>query len=103
MALDATSSVVEWLMTPDASGASLPSLADLIQRPAWMKVAACRGLGQDVFFPERGEKLDAARAICAGCRVAEECRAFATADVNLSGVWGGTSARQRRVLFRSVA
>jgi WhiB family redox-sensing transcriptional regulator len=68
-----------------------------------MKVAACRGLGHATFFPERGQPLDEARAICAGCLVAEECRAFASADGELAGVWGGTSAKQRRQILRSVA
>ena len=90
-------------MTPDPTGVSLPTLADLIDRPAWMSRAACRGHDQAAFFPERGEKLDVARAICASCPVVDECRAFATADVNLSGVWGGTSAKQRRQVLRVVA
>lgn len=39
-----------------------------------------------------------AAALCAGCPVLAQCRAFALDDPRLVGVWGGTTPRQRRDL-----
>ena len=38
-------------------------------RQPWMAEAACRGLDVQLFFPERGELTDQARAVCARCPV----------------------------------
>jgi WhiB family redox-sensing transcriptional regulator len=73
----------------------------LFQRPAWHALAACRGKGTDAFFPDRGEPLDDARAVCAGCPVRRECLDFALeGSTHLYGVWAGTSERERRRLRR---
>jgi hypothetical protein len=47
----------------------------------------------DVFFLERGDSMDAARAVCNHCPVSTECLAFALAQPELKGVWGGESSR----------
>ena len=50
------------------------------------------------FFPERGESTDEAKTVCARCIVRAECLDYAiTEDIDV-GVWGGTSARERRIL-----
>jgi WhiB family redox-sensing transcriptional regulator len=71
-------------------------------RPAWMADAACHDSGVN-FFPERGESLDPARAICGRCPVAPDCLAYALAHVELRGVWAGTGERQRMRLRRARA
>jgi len=63
-------------------------------RPAWMAYAACHDSGVN-FFPERGESLEPARALCARCPVLPDCLAYALAHVELKGVWGGTGERVR--------
>jgi WhiB family redox-sensing transcriptional regulator len=69
------------------------------RRPAWEARAACRGMGSEVnFFPDRGESLEPARAICARCPVREPCLELALAPMEgglVFGIWGGTSARER--------
>ncbi len=49
-----------------------------------------------------GDPLDAAytaaRAVCAACTVAGPCLAYALADADLVGCWGGTSDTERRAL-----
>ena len=62
----------------------------LLDRPTWHKRAVCRGDGLDDYFPERGESTLAAKAVCAGCVVRSDCLAFALADSNTVGIWGGT-------------
>jgi WhiB family redox-sensing transcriptional regulator len=88
--------LVGWLMVPDAP--EPPTLEDLLNRPAWQRRAACRGVGPNVFFPKRGGTGREARAICAGCPVTEECLSFALDDEDNVGIWAGTSAPQRRRL-----
>lgn len=88
-------------MTP-GTGEELPSIEDLA-RPAWMKRAACRGEDPAVFFPSVGGNAAKARVICASCPVQQECLAYALADPESAGVWGGISERERRKLARSVA
>jgi WhiB family redox-sensing transcriptional regulator len=74
-------------------------LTDLIPpKPAWMAEAACRDRPEVNFFPVRDEPSAAAREVCAGCPVREECLIYALDDDSLQGVWGGTSALQRRAM-----
>lgn len=75
-------------------------LDDLVRfrfrRADWIDDAACRDTPTSVFYPERGEELDAARAVCADCPVKADCLDHAVALNEKFGVWGGTSERQRR-------
>jgi WhiB family redox-sensing transcriptional regulator len=68
-------------------------------RLAWMDDAACVGADPELFFPERGGKTAAARRICAGCPVQQECEDFALeTQTNYDddhGVWGGGTRRDR--------
>lgn len=85
-------------------GYDLPDLAEILGRPEWMKDAACAEHQPELFFPKRGESLDPARAVCAGCLVVEECLAFSlqpVAGLPPNGVWAGTSERERRRLRSS--
>jgi hypothetical protein len=94
---------VLWLMTPETPSIE-ELLAGIVNRPAWHRQAACRGMGTDAFFPGRGEPLDEAIAVCEGCPVRSECFDAAAAIGNdCHGVWGGLSALGRKVLRRSVA
>lgn len=79
--------------------------------PEWMALANCRGLDPDVMFPSSGSKDDvdesvndavlAAKAVCAGCSVREECLEHALVNREEYGVWGGASERERRRMRRS--
>lgn len=85
-------------------------LLDLINeaRPAWHSLAACRGVGVARFFPVRegghgaaGHKATVTE-FCTRCPVRAECLAAGLdqpvhAD---QGIWGGTSARDRRRIRR---
>jgi WhiB family redox-sensing transcriptional regulator len=66
-------------------------------RPAWMAEAACRTAELGLFF---AEDPGAARAVCAGCGVREECLAYALAQGIPHGVFGGLDAGERRNLVR---
>jgi len=80
------------------------TLLELLKRPAWQADVACRGQGPDTFFTGRGEPTEPAKAICDGCTVREECLAYALtlpSHEDQTGIWGGTSARQRRQMRRA--
>lgn len=77
----------------------------IFSRPKWQQEAACRGMMRvddtPEFFIPRGDQkqmLKRARAVCAECGVAEECLDFALRFNIEEGIWGGKSARQRRVM-----
>ena len=72
-----------------------------VESPDWVEHAECRGAPTEVFYPERGESIAEARAICAACPVSVECLAYALDHREKLGVWGGTSERERRSLRRN--
>ena len=74
---------------------------DLFASPAFMDLGSCRGMDPDIFFPDRGESLAPAKAVCAECIVRDECLEFALDQGERFGVWGGTSERERRKLRRA--
>ncbi len=78
-------------------------MADLPGRPGpvaglwqWRHRGACRDADPELFFPPDGERgparqrrQQAAVAVCAGCPVRAQCRAYALAVSEPYGVWGG--------------
>ena len=86
---------------PRESGSVLGALAVLRMGEGleWQDRAACKGEDPDLFFPTRGRgKAKAGKAICAVCPVRRECLEFAvnTPGWDDCGIWGGTSAGERR-------
>jgi WhiB family transcriptional regulator, redox-sensing transcriptional regulator len=74
---------------------------------SWTEQAACRepGVDAELFFPvsESGpalREIAAAKAICARCPVAADCRDWALRSGEVAGIWGGTTPAERRLLRR---
>lgn len=69
----------------------------------WREAAACKGAESEIFFPasEDLQGINAAKEICEGCPVADECLTYAIETNQTEGIWGGMTARQRRRLRRS--
>ena len=86
---------VQLLMTPGAVQSDT-FIAALTRRPEWHARASCRGMGPDLFFPERGQSTDAALKVCLTCSVRPDCLAFGVVHSPQVGIWGGASARTRR-------
>jgi WhiB family redox-sensing transcriptional regulator len=66
------------------------------------KRGACAGANPNIFFPEDEKDLvlvGKALVYCSGCPVLDLCRRYAM-DNEDYGIWGGTTARQRRSLRR---
>lgn len=79
-------------------GLDLPDVGALRFWPAWHDDAACAGSDAN-FFPQKGGDVRPAKAVCAACPVRSACLSWALDQgVRLVGVWGGTTARERRRL-----
>lgn len=71
--------------------------------PGWHAWALCGGMPFSAFFGAASDErptmkrseISAARAVCAGCPVKQECLDWALSRREQFGVWGGTSGRQR--------
>jgi WhiB family transcriptional regulator, redox-sensing transcriptional regulator len=63
--------------------------------PEWMRDAACLEHDPNLWFPARGADTRAAKQVCAGCLVRDECAAFAD-DAGIEfGIWAGESRHKR--------
>lgn len=85
----------------DLASPSVPTSPDW----GWQVHAACRGLGDEIFYAcdnERGtskrRREDAAKAICARCAVVDPCLAWALRAGEPHGVWGGHTVEERSLL-----
>lgn len=81
-------------------------LVELSHRPQWQAQAACRGMGTAAWFPSQGERGADAQAVCGRCPVTAACLAAALANSSTGhdyGIWGGTTARERRAMRRRAA
>ena len=66
----------------------------------WREKAACRGSDPDLFYPVNEDEADEAIAICMVCSVQEPCLEYALAARERYGVWGGTTEKDRRRIWR---
>lgn len=110
---------IEPTPTPDDSGAyginqvaetmamrNSGALADAAEAVAignqdWMQNARCKEITPSVFFPSSGVGVGVAKRICAECPVKTACLNFALANRIDHGVWGGTSERERRRIYKN--
>jgi WhiB family redox-sensing transcriptional regulator len=84
-----------------------PTVSHLFPRPVtsgwdWQLSAACRGLGDELFYGppnERGRykrrREQAAKNVCATCPVIDPCLAWALSMGETYGVWGGLTVEER--------
>ena len=74
----------------------------------WRDRALCRDTDPELFFPVGTTglalvQIDKARQVCGECEVRSECLDFALETNQDSGVWGGLSEEERRVIRRQRA
>lgn len=72
----------------------------LFEAQPWMRLAACRSMDTEEFYPPRGGDLAGPRAVCAECPVQNECLNYAIENGDHFGIWGGLSDKQRRKVRR---
>jgi WhiB family transcriptional regulator, redox-sensing transcriptional regulator len=71
----------------------------------WRHSALCQDQDPELFFPIGAigpsvRQIEAAKAICRRCTVANDCLSWAMETGQDSGVWGGKSEEERRMLRR---
>lgn len=72
---------------------------------AWTEQALCAQSDPDAWFPDTGVNAAAALRVCARCPVRVQCLELALSGADTwrgisTGIWGGTTPGQRRVLRR---
>lgn len=69
----------------------------------WQDKAACLDADSSLFLSGVTSRVMKAKAICEGCRVIDDCLAFAIANEDFEPhVYGGMTGDERRVLARNV-
>ena len=66
---------------------------------AWRTRGACQAVDPETFFPAPLEPADTAVQLCGRCPVSGACLAWALSVGDCHGVWGGTTARERRAML----
>jgi WhiB family transcriptional regulator, redox-sensing transcriptional regulator len=91
----------------EATGGSWP--ADQEGFWSWQAHGACRQADSALFYSPEGERgtrkrrrEQAAKSICATCPVVEVCAAYAIANREPYGIWGGLSQDDREAIYRRV-
>ncbi|WP_304440510.1 MULTISPECIES: WhiB family transcriptional regulator [unclassified Mycobacterium] len=71
-----------------------------VKMPSWVDDAICAQIDPEVFFPETGQHTThrAAKRICRGCPVKQDCLDWALTNGELYGIWGGHSQDERKRL-----
>jgi len=70
----------------------------------WRLDALCAQIGGDnIWFPDKGAPVTAARRICAMCDVPTECLADALLDGKQQGFRAGMTERDRRQMKKGIA
>lgn len=66
---------------------------------AWRTRGVCQTVDPETFFPVPMAPADAAIGLCGRCPVSGACLAWALSVGDCHGVWGGTTARERRAML----
>lgn len=70
----------------------------------WRAQAACSGYPNMLFFPSSDGaddlRVEKAKGVCAVCPVIDDCLEYALETNQRSGIWGGTSEKERKSLRR---
>jgi len=73
------------------------------QNERWRGQAACRYSDANLFFPAGSagaaiDQIEAAKAVCGSCPVADPCLQYALESNQEAGIWGGRGEDERRRL-----
>ncbi|ASR85557.1 WhiB transcriptional factor [Mycobacterium phage Krueger] len=76
---------------------------DPVAPETWEADALCAQVDPEIFFPDKGESAKPAKRVCLACPVREVCLDRATERGELFGIWGGTTAYERKLARRAEA
>lgn len=71
-------------------------VATSLTNPRWDTDALCGQTDPEAFFPEKGGSTREAKKVCMACDVRERCLAWALANDERFGIWGGLSRSERQ-------
>jgi WhiB family redox-sensing transcriptional regulator len=77
----------------------LRAIREREQDETWRTRGVCKTVDPEIFFPAPSEPADRAVALCRACEVQGACLASALQAGDCHGVWGGTTARERRAML----
>lgn len=93
--------------TPAPDHAAGPYEASVGGPGEWWQQAACRDRNAELFFhsdhergPSRAMRTAKAKAVCGTCPVVVQCLAYALAQPEPYGIWGGLDEQERARLLR---
>jgi WhiB family redox-sensing transcriptional regulator len=66
----------------------------------WKLAGACRMVSTDLFYPVSDSEAEPAKAVCATCRVIDQCLEYALSVREPEGIWGGHTFAERRSILR---
>jgi WhiB family redox-sensing transcriptional regulator len=92
------------IMSTETRRPTKPAAQVLERTYNWRDDAACARTDPETFYPQghSAQAMEqAAKRVCAGCFVREDCLDFALATDQHTGVWGGLSEVERRGRSRS--
>ena len=69
----------------------------------WQDKAACLDAPVDLFWSGAASRVEKAKAICEGCRVIDDCLAFAIANEDFEvTIYGGLTGDERRKIAKAI-
>jgi len=68
----------------------------------WTDKALCAEVSGDFFYPEKGESIAAAKAVCRSCEVRLPCLRYSIEIADWNGIYGGFTERVRQRIARQV-
>jgi Transcription factor WhiB. len=74
-----------------------------VRGPAWLTGALCAEVDPAIMFPDKGGSSREGKKVCAGCDLAAACHEWAVVNEIPDGIFGGVTARERRMARRSAA
>jgi WhiB family redox-sensing transcriptional regulator len=78
---------------------TIASLESIRNTERWLEFAVCVQVDAEIFFPGKGQSPAAAKKVCRGCDVREQCLQWAL-DHDERGVWGALTEAERKALKR---
>lgn len=72
--------------------------SDFNDNEEWEEYANCQDLGPDLFHDGKETSIIKAKKVCAACPVSTDCLVFAMATKIDTGIWGGKTPKERRMI-----
>lgn len=89
-----------WVTSPDGPPVHQPGLPRGVWLPD-LPGALCAQVDPELWFPDKGDPAEKAKAICRRCPEQAACLAWALEAGEAHGVWGGLAPEERAALAQA--